>query len=50
MKELKELAEQLEQMAKQEKDLGVKSGLMQAACMAYEKLNLITLANLTNGN
>lgn len=36
MNELKQLAERLEQEAKNQTDAGCKAGLMMAACMAYE--------------
>lgn len=46
MKELKELADRLESKAKKSSDEGVKAGLLQAACMAYELINELLLKEL----
>lgn len=46
MKELKELADRLEKAAQRSTDLGVKAGLMQSVCMAYELINELLLKEL----
>lgn len=39
MNELKQLAEILEKKAKEEKEIGIRIGLMQAAFIAWEQVN-----------
>jgi hypothetical protein len=50
LKEIKNLADTLESRAKLETDLGVRAGLMQAACLAYETYNSLLLKSMENGN
>ena len=46
LKEIKKLADTLESRAKLETDLGVKAGLFQAACFAYETYNSLLLKSM----